>query len=411
MSKFAIISLIMVVLSTTVFASEVVVKRERTYMRSGPTSFHQIISEIPINSRLVLLEKQDAWLQVKYGNQVGFISESATISQRARNDVFSNISKGEAPSTAVSKHSISAGVKGFGERWSANLAGDKSFIERAISSHPNFVSYPSFKAKTYSGVKEADFRKAWKLSSRNEPDFYTEIQDGFGLAVATVIAKNGIYKNSVLEEYISYVGHMIIEASDVPDMSFRFFVLDIPQPNAYACPGGYIFITRGMLKAMQNEAELAFVLAHEIAHVSRFHGIAEAQKRKHHISSESAFDELDQALPDAFSESGKKIEEELEGEIFKIFETLIEGRLDQYEEEADNYAILYMARTGYDPKTALNLLSRLSQSSANSNNQHYRRDSIRDRITWLQPIVSRYSKTKLKYFSHPDRYQSYQRQF
>ncbi|MDZ4121573.1 MAG: M48 family metalloprotease, partial [Candidatus Cloacimonadaceae bacterium] len=147
--------------------------------------------------------------------------------------------------------------------------------------------------------------------------------EGFGLALASVIARQSIYKNQPLQEYISFVGSHIVEASDVPDIQFRFYILDIQQPNAYACPGGYIFVTRGMLKSLVSEAELAFVLAHEIAHVSRFHGLVEAEQRKHHISADAVFDELDSELPDAFSDAAKRTEAELEDQIMSMFENLI----------------------------------------------------------------------------------------
>ncbi len=410
LNKLLLIALVISIFSIG-YAADVTVRRDRTYLRIGAGSYHPVITEIPVNTKLELLEREGSWLRVKFDNKTGYIAESSTQEQKPRNDVFAGMSKTAPTSTSVSKHSISAGVKGFGERFSSKFRGDNAFLDYALEGQQSYFTFNEFFNRTYGGNKASEYRKFWKLPARTEPDIYSEAQEGFGLAVAASIANNGIYKKRELEEYVSYVGQIVVEASDVPDIFFRFFILDIPQANAYACPGGFVFITRGMLKALQSEAELAFVLAHEIAHISKFHGIKEAQKRKHHISAESAFDELDAETPAAFSSNARQIETELEEDIFRMFEYLIEGRLDQYEREADYFAILFMARSGYNPQASAALLNRLSQSASASNNQHYRPESIKERQVWVARFSSEYSSRRLQYFDHRDRFNTFKRYF
>ncbi len=386
------------------FATDVTVKRDRTYLRSGKGSYCKVLTQVPINTKLRIIEQDDTWLQVSYNAQTGYISETSTQEQKPRNDAFAKMSK--TTGSTVSKHSISAGVKGFGEKFSSDFKGNSRFIDIALNDQIDQDMYMKFYNTTYADANPKSFRKTFQLTKRTEPDFYSEAQEGFGLGIASVIAAQGIYQNDAIQKYVNYVGNIVVDASDVPDISFKFYVLDIPAANAYACPGGYIFVTKGMLGVIQNEAELAFVLAHEIAHVSGFHGIIEAKKRENHIAAEDAFDMLDEETPDAFSDSGKETESELEAEIYSMFETLIEGRLDQYEQEADRNGILYMARSGYNPQSAFELLQRLYQQSPKSNNQHYRPDSIRDRLSVVKKSVLPYSGTRLRFFDFKDRWQT-----
>lgn len=411
MLKRMLLITLLVSLVLVCLAAEVTIRRDRTYLRSGAGSYHPVLSEIPVNTKLQVMEEDGSWLKVKHDNKTGYISASSTQEQKPRNDAFAGMNKSAPAATSVSRHSISAGVKGFGERFNSKFRGDTSFVDYALEGQVRYTNFGDFFSRTYRGTRAREYRNFWKLPARTEPDYFTEAQEGFGLAVAASIANNGIYKNRAAEEYVSYVGQVVVESSDIPDVFFRFFILDIPQANAYACPGGFVFVTRGMLQAVQNEAELAFVLAHEIAHVSKFHGIKEAQQRKNQIAAESLFDELDRELPDAFSDNARQIETELEEDIFRMFEYLIEGRLDQYEREADYFAMLYVARSGYDPQASVALLNRLVQTSTKSNNQHYRPESLRERQGWVSRFASEYSSRRLNYFDHADRLNQNKRNF
>ncbi len=402
MRNVILITCIILCIALALSAREVTIRRERTYMRQAPGSFSAIITEIPVNARVVILEQSSPWLKVRYKNRVGFVSETATRAQQPRNDVFASIN--QTGTTGVTRHSISAGVKGFAERFAGNRVDPSTFIDLVIEMRIDEPKYAAFRSETYRHQSGSSFRRVYQLPQRREPDFFSDAQEGFGIAVASVIAELGIYRNPTIEEYVNFVGNLIVEASDIPDINFRFFILDIPQVNAYACPGGYIFITRGMLKFLINEAELAFVLAHEIAHASRFHGIIEAKRRQHHIAAELALTELDCETPDWFPDEIKDVEAELEREVETMFETLIQGRLDEYEREADIIGLLYTARTGYDASHSNQLLRRMVSSGTASNNDHYRQESIKTRMQWVSSESSRYTSNRLKFNTFSERY-------
>lgn len=84
----------------------------------------------------------------------------------------------------------------------------------------------------------------------------------------------GLVDDEKLQSYVHRLGMSLAKDSERPELPWSFTVLDDPTPNAFAFPGGYIFVTRGMMGLMRNEAELVSVLAHEIAHVTARHSVA-----------------------------------------------------------------------------------------------------------------------------------------
>ena len=81
----------------------------------------------------------------------------------------------------------------------------------------------------------------------------------------------GAYEDPELSAYVSSVGNLLARTSELPDLDFTFTVLDTPVVNAFALPGGYVYVTRGLLALADDEAEIAGVLAHEIGHVTARH--------------------------------------------------------------------------------------------------------------------------------------------
>lgn len=106
-----------------------------------------------------------------------------------------------------------------------------------------------------------------------------ELELGRAVA-ANVVAQFGLVQNDPLTRYVNRVGQLVARQCGRPELLYRFAILDSPIINAFAAPGGYIFITRGLLSALKDEAQLAAVLGHEIAHVSQKHVLKEIQKSK-----------------------------------------------------------------------------------------------------------------------------------
>jgi beta-barrel assembly-enhancing protease len=144
--------------------------------------------------------------------------------------------------------------------------------------------------------------------------------------------------NPALQRYVNHVGRWLAAQSERPDLPWRFGVLDAPQLNAFAVPGGTIFITRGLLERMKSEAELAGVLAHEIVHVLRKHHLKAIQKG---AQSALAGDALGAALKDRGGAARDK--------LIALGTEVYSRGLDKSDElEADRLGVVIAARGGYD---------------------------------------------------------------
>ena len=107
----------------------------------------------------------------------------------------------------------------------------------------------------------------WKNQEAN-----TDREINFGRSVsAKILGKYPIMRNEQMVRYISQIGTGIYAQLGRPELRYFFGILDTDEINAFAAPGGYIFVTKGALKLMRNEAQLAGVLAHELAHVDQKH--------------------------------------------------------------------------------------------------------------------------------------------
>jgi len=104
-----------------------------------------------------------------------------------------------------------------------------------------------------------------------------EVEEAMGAEMSVSVENQiGLYRQLSLESYVSAVGNRLVEALGPTPYTFRFAVVDQFEPNAFATPGGFIYVSRGLLAQMNSEDELAGVLAHEISHVTQRHHARQA---------------------------------------------------------------------------------------------------------------------------------------
>ncbi|MFI4921342.1 MAG: M48 family metalloprotease, partial [Gammaproteobacteria bacterium] len=187
---------------------------------------------------------------------------------------------------------------------------------------------------------------------------HEEEQIGYA-AAATILGATHPVDNPEVQRYVNRVGLWIALQSERPDLPWRFAVLDSEDIDAFAAPGGYVFITRGLLLRMNNEAELAGVLGHEISHVVLKHHLKALQamartslvgqvasyKMAQNGQSSAVFDQASTAARNLYSKG-----------------------LDKDDEfEADRAGVILAARAGYDPYGLLAVLQTLENVDPNSN--------------------------------------------
>ena len=159
-------------------------------------------------------------------------------------------------------------------------------------------------------------------------------------AAATLLGAAPLVRDEAVQSYVNKVGQWVAAQTGRSDVEWRFGVLDTPNVNAFAAPAGYVLITRGLLERLQNEAELAGVLGHEIAHVIERHH-AQAMKKKERSGA------LANIAADATEGRGNKL---IAGALTNVAKGLYASGLDKGDEyEADRLGVVFATRAGYNP--------------------------------------------------------------
>jgi Zn-dependent protease with chaperone function len=197
-------------------------------------------------------------------------------------------------------------------------------------------------------LKVAEAQREWSL---------VEEQSIGEAATAKMVAVLGLYENPEMVKYVNLVGQAVAQFAPRRDLSYRFGILDTEIVNAFACPGGYILVTRGLLANLQNEAELAGVLGHEIIHTAERHLEKELRNRK---LAALGYQEGTAQIPMA----------ELTELANRAVDQLLTGKLSRDKEyEADKKGVELAAAVGYDPSAYGEFLSWLDAAGKQGENR------------------------------------------
>lgn len=176
----------------------------------------------------------------------------------------------------------------------------------------------------------------------------------------------GVVKDNALTSYVSRVGARVAANTERSDVTYQFFLLDTPVVNAFALPGGYVYVTRGILALAENEAQLAGVMAHEIGHVTARHS---AERYSHGVVTSLGAAILSAALDSKTAAQAAGLGSQL----------YLSSYSRKQESQADELGIRYLHRAGYDPDAMMQFLANLErfsqfeaqQAGKNGNNYSY----------------------------------------
>ncbi len=200
-------------------------------------------------------------------------------------------------------------------------------------------------------------KKSYTAVSKTFEDFTPEQEYYVGRTVGAVILQG--YKpldDRAANRYINQIGQMLARVSDAPGTfgGYHFLILDSDEINAFAAPGGLIFVTRGILRCCDNEAAVAAVLAHEIGHVQYKHGLQAIKKSR-----------ITSAITTLGIEGAKvfgggrlsQLTSTFEDAISDVTGTLIHNGYSRgFERAADAAAVTILERVGYDPNSLVEML-------------------------------------------------------
>ena len=170
-------------------------------------------------------------------------------------------------------------------------------------------------------------------------DYSIEDENRIGKQISgNLLGAVPLVRDDTLQRYVNLVGNWVAMQSGRKDVTWHFGVLDTEDINAFAAPGGYVFVTKGLYRLLDNEAELAGVLGHEIAHVTKKHHLNVLKKST-----------LIGALGQVASSKAQGSDQMVQNLIGNGAEIMARGLDKEAEYEADRVGIVFAARAGYDP--------------------------------------------------------------
>ena len=175
-----------------------------------------------------------------------------------------------------------------------------------------------------------------------------------------ILKENPRYADEKLQAYVQQVGDRVAENSHRSNLIYHFTVVDSPDINAFALPGGYIYIHRGLLAYLSSEAELAAVLGHEVGHVTARHSVQQQ-------SQSTAWGILGQAVAIGTGVSAA-------ADVTNVLGTaVVRGYGRDMELEADGLGAQYLARSGYDPQAMIEVVKVLKNQEVFARDQAAKR--------------------------------------
>ena len=201
-----------------------------------------------------------------------------------------------------------------------------------------------------------------KAVAKTFEDITPEQEYYIGRAVAaTILDTYKLYRNDAATRYLNTLGQALAMASEKPETfgGYHFAIMDTEEVNAFAAPGGLIMVSRGLLRCCRSEDAVAAVLAHEIGHIEKLHGLKAIKQGR-----------LRSALTIVAVEAGKNLGGEqlaevtaaFEGSITDITDTLVNGGYARSQErEADQSAVAIMRRVGYNPMGLVDMLQQMDR--------------------------------------------------
>ena len=222
----------------------------------------------------------------------------------------------------------------------------------------------------------------------------------FGKELASKIAgKFKIIKDDNLNKYVNKVGQLVARSSVRSELSYRFMVIQSDDINAFAVPGGYVFITTGALNQVKDESELAGILAHEIAHIEKRHYVKQVGIRSNKASPEQGFIAI---LTGGGASSVQAFQEAIDETLEILFNKGLQSHKDEF--EADATGIWLATNTGYDPTALSRYFKRIAKLDGQVKTLKATHPSLEIRANKMDKLLKQHQLDKLQQPTLEDRF-------
>ncbi len=373
-------------------AKSITVQSKEVKVRGGAGNYYEVLYVVKEGTTLKVLEERDRWYKIELpDHSTGFVSKKA-LAKRSRKTSQRRYDKYDKGVEKVASSEIMAATKGvtdlglFAKRYAKKRDIDTSIFEELEDLPFSATEYNVFK----STLPQKKRVKAKGLNKKGLQPYDRDV----GEAVAVRLCSVGVSRDKNLRKYISMVGTAATENTPLYDESFIFIVLDSTRIASFAAPGGYIFITTAALEQMNNEAELAGVLSHEIVHVVNRHGISEIEKQKTRIQSDKMMESLGEEVAKLKMDTGdEQLFQELDDMTDRMYELLISGRKRTSEDESDRLGTIILYNTGYSADGLKQFIINAGKASRDRKESTYSHHSYKVRSDNIDKVIDKYRLT------------------
>lgn len=369
-------------------------------MREGPGSFFPVVTKLEPGKTVVLLETRGAWVRGSVAESSGWIAQLAFVGVSAGVDYAGMLNSEKA--VVISSVDIAAATKGAFE---ANYAESHKTDFARVDALDQLQVPVELVSRIYQSLPPQNARL---LQALPPPQFANtviirpEAEHLLGRALTATLVTSGFIPEQKVIDYVNALAAVVGSKTPRYDLPFHVALTEDDSINGFGLPGGNVVLTRGLLGLAVNEAELACLIGHEIAHITLYHGLREFQKRAPHRKRDSAFDELDSATAtgdgaDPFAElnalTGDTTGTAVEADLTRLANTsylqIIGQRARGDELEADLFGVAYAAAAGYDPNAMISCLERVRDRGTGQDTFRHH-PSVQDRINALREGIRKY---------------------
>jgi beta-barrel assembly-enhancing protease len=228
--------------------------------------------------------------------------------------------------------------------------------------------------KVAKGAQKAKQIKDVKVTDAEERQIGQEVSD-------KIVEEFGVYQDANVTKYVSLVGSVLAQASSRPNLDWQFVVLDTDGVNAFAAPGGFVHITKGLLGLMKNEAELAGVLGHELTHVTEKHTVNAIQNGN-----------MVQLGTDSVGAAGGLAQSAIAQIAQQAYKNILNNTFSRSDEnEADEKGIQLANKVGYAPSGLADALKKLADRNKDSkepNGLFATHPQLQERMTNIGKLIT-----------------------
>ncbi|TGL90721.1 peptidase M48 [Leptospira congkakensis] len=307
------------------------------------------------------VSEQGLFVQVRAENRSGWVSKLFVSPLPPGNQiklgVTSNSSEAVVARQRASDFTKTAAARGLSETQKMRVRGEGDLYDFESLRWMESVSFVSAETQTVKTSSKDESLNIKEVAYSNENlevlrETKAEVKVGRSLA-ARLLKKYPLVKDAELTGYLNTITSRLASVSSRKDLSFRVGVIESPEVNAFACPGGFVFLTTGTLKKIQTESELAGVIGHEMGHIVLFHN---GEFKQSNLFLDILSGLLSPPGGEVVNAATSTLLDEMEKQLFET------GRDMKLELEADEAAVGLTSQVGYSPIGLSSFLNTISKS-------------------------------------------------